>query len=409
MDIIQIKNKEFIPHMFACENKKHAIPMPIHMGYKKRPRVATLAEILSEASTSRQKILEQEIDIEAELPMSTIFYKAKTKNIVNITTTSQSYSNSCSSNNINIPLPETVSKIVEKDDKELESLAVKLINLCIEKNPKMYVGIHKVWHENGFLELLSQKSNLPIRDIHLTLIKLRLNDSFERLGHMFGMSETKSRAIFNNSIIYLSLFLKLMIFWPLKDTIVKLLPIPFRRKFSNVKSIINCLEIEICKPSDQKQHLLTWSKDRKCNLLKYLIASTPDGFIHFVSKGFGGSLSDTEIVAQSSNFVNLLPDGCAILAEKRFENILTVIKNKSCELIILPSVPKGRESTEEEILFFKSITSLRVQFDKALKQMSEYEILKLGAVLDSNLILNIDGIVVIIAALVNLQSTLIQE
>lgn len=72
------------------------------------------------------------------------------------------------------------------------------------------------------------------------------------------------------------------------------MPIPFRR-YSSIQSIIDCLEIEIPKPSDPIKQSLTWSEYKKCNRLKYLISSTPDGFINFVS-GFNGRCSDVLIV-----------------------------------------------------------------------------------------------------------------
>ncbi|KAF0756584.1 HTH Tnp 4 domain-containing protein [Aphis craccivora] len=40
------------------------------------------------------------------------------------------------------------------------------------------------------------------------------------------------------------------IYWPNKGTIIKLLPIPFRYRYSNVQAIVDCLEIEIPKHSD---------------------------------------------------------------------------------------------------------------------------------------------------------------
>lgn len=77
-----------------------------------------------------------------------------------------------------------------------------------------------------------------------------MNDTFSRLGDEFGMSASHANRIFNKSISLIANCLRSLIFWPKKDTIQFLLPIPFRARYSNVQSIIDCLEIEIQKPSN---------------------------------------------------------------------------------------------------------------------------------------------------------------
>ena len=72
-------------------------------------------------------------------------------------------------------------------------------------------------------------------------------------------------------------------------------------------SIINCLEIEI--PTKALHQALIWSNYKKTNTLKYLISSTPDGLINFISEGFGGRITDKEII-EATNFLNILPNNC---------------------------------------------------------------------------------------------------
>ncbi|GBP75134.1 hypothetical protein EVAR_42377_1 [Eumeta japonica] len=68
------------------------------------------------------------------------------------------------------------------------------------------------------------------------------------------------------------------------NTIKKIKKRP-RRKYHHVSCIIDCLEIEIQKPSNAVHQALTWSDYKKANTLKYLISSTPDGLVNFISPG----------------------------------------------------------------------------------------------------------------------------
>jgi hypothetical protein len=70
------------------------------------------------------------------------------------------------------------------------------------------------------------------------------SDESQRLGHQFGMSISTARKIFSRTVPILAHFFKELICWPSK-IIKRLLPIPFRHTYSNVQSIIDCLEIEI--------------------------------------------------------------------------------------------------------------------------------------------------------------------
>lgn len=115
-------------------------------------------------------------------------------------------------------------------------------------------------------------------------------------------------------------FLKQLIFWPSAETIRLALPIPFRAKYNNVQSIIDCFEVEIQKPSNPIHQAMTWSDYKKCNTIKFLISSTPDGTINFISEGFGGRTTDALIV-QHSGYLDYLPNGCSVMADRGFKHI----------------------------------------------------------------------------------------
>jgi len=72
------------------------------------------------------------------------------------------------------------------------------------------------------------------------------------------------------------------------------------------------------------QQALTWSEYKKCNTLKYLITCAPDGFIIFISSGYGGRISDT-LLFQESKIMHILPEKCGIMADRGFKQIQTIL------------------------------------------------------------------------------------
>ena len=61
----------------------------------------------------------------------------------------------------------------------------------------------------------------------------------------------------------------------------------------------------------------TWSNYKKHNTIKYLIGITPQASILFISKGWGGRVSDVHLTEHSGLLQNLLP-GDVILADRGF-------------------------------------------------------------------------------------------
>jgi len=110
--------------------------------------------------------------------------------------------------------------------------------------------------------------------IKLTLLKIRLNDTFVRLGDQFGISSTQASKIFNKCVIKLANVLNTFIYFSDKESVKRVLPIPFRTNYSNVMAIIDAFEIQIEKPSNPVHQALTWSEYKKNNTIKYTIKRT---------------------------------------------------------------------------------------------------------------------------------------
>lgn len=87
-----------------------------------------------------------------------------------------------------------------------------------------------------------------------------------------------------------------------------------------MKSIIDCLEIELEEDCSLDIQAQTWSEYKKADTLKYLLFATPHALVYFMSPGFGRRILDTKII-ESSKIVESIPRPCAILANRDFKSI----------------------------------------------------------------------------------------
>ncbi|XP_031334451.1 uncharacterized protein LOC116164410, partial [Photinus pyralis] len=285
-----------------------------------------------------------------------------------------------------------------KDTESEAKQALQTTLTLIERVPKYYVGVPQAWLST-VIQILSSKSKLATDNILLTLMKIKLNDSFLRLGHMFGMSASR---IFTKCLFPMENYLRTLIFWPSAEKIKYFLPIAFRAHYSSVQSIIDCFEIEIEKPKDSVKQALTWSEYKKCNSLKYLISSTPDGFINFVSDGYGGRISDSLLV-KTCGYLSLVPSGCSVMADRGFKDIGKDLHEQNCCLVRPPSVLSSAKPTKIEVMESKRIASLRIHIERVIRRVREFQYLKPHSVINHSLIGHTDAVVQIACALINLQ------
>lgn len=402
MGVQKRMKKNVVPHIFACQkDRKRTLELPVRDVVLKRTRKEIIQNVLcAQPSTSKCNLVQQEIKqadesvedtstfisvgiqvnmkpkcrsklLQCNIPLATVCkscspIKPVTSSSIGISpkklsTLSRTIYTSSESGESETVLEklsefEAESSSLDSSNSDFESVLAKeqskklLIKQTVQKtlsNPRLYLGVMKeVLYTIG---LIQEFTNLDNTNIYLTLQKIRLDKTFVELGDDFGLSESSASRIFSTSVYSISQVLKDLITWMPVASVRENLPVPFRARYNKVYAIIDCLEIEIQKPEDPIKQTLTWSEYKKANTMKYLVSSTPDGLINFISNGFGGRTSDT-IIFKNSGFLNKLEPNMHIMADRGFKHIAQMLTEKQCVLVRPPSVQSGQKLSKLEAL-----------------------------------------------------------
>ena len=118
---------------------------------------------------------------------------------------------------------------------------------------------------------------LPIDQLLMTLVRLRLNLKVVDLAFRFGVSPAVVSRYFTTWICYLYHHLKEINWMPSVEQVAGTLPPVFRERYPNTYAIIDGSEIFIETPSDLHIQSSTWSSYKHHNTAKFLVAVTPNG------------------------------------------------------------------------------------------------------------------------------------
>ena len=86
--------------------------------------------------------------------------------------------------------------------------------------------------------------------------------------------------------------------------------------------IIDASEVECARPPTVVQRVLMYSQYKSRWTIKFLVGCAPSGEITFISHGFGGRTTDTELTNRSG-LLQLIEAGDVIMADKGFPSIKT--------------------------------------------------------------------------------------
>lgn len=209
----------------------------------------------------------------------------------------------------------------------------------------------------------------------LTLIKLRLDLRNKDLSYRFGVSESFVSLTVHKWLNILYTSLRFLIHWPSREEVRATLPECFRPKFLNAVVIIDCTEVFIERASNLLARSQTWSTYKSHNTIKYLIGVTPQGSISFVSKAWGGRVSD-KVLTQECGILNKLLPGDLVLADRGF-NIFELVTEFQAQAE-LPVFTKGKSQLpEKEIKESRELAHVRIHVERLIGMVKQkYSILE---------------------------------
>ena len=108
-------------------------------------------------------------------------------------------------------------------------------------------------------------------------------------------------------------------------------------------------------------------------------------------------------MVHDSGFLTIAPQGCTVLADRGFK----CITGNRVNLEVPPSKRKNQQFTRAEISKTRQIASLRIHIERVIERLREFRLLRIR--LNTNLLGIIDQVVIIAAALCNLNEKLLKS
>lgn len=233
------------------------------------------------------------------------------------------------------------------------------------------------------------------------------------IGFIFQISLATVTRIVDQWIRTMHVHLSKLVDWPSREQLQQTMPMAFRRAFgTSVAVIIDCFEIFIQRPSSMLPKSQTWSRYKHHNTAKYLIGIAPQGAITFISKGWGGRASD-KLITEPSGILNNLLSGDTILADRGF-TIGDAVGIHRAHLEI-PSFTRGKPQLSAwEVEKTRKIANVRIHVERVISLLRrKYKILSstipidLLAVRDGDTVTQLDKVVAVCAALINLSKSVV--
>lgn len=298
----------------------------------------------------------------------------------------------------------------ELAEEEFKNQRRKSTKYLMEKHPKLYMGVargafsiiqelEKRLHE---ILLRQEETLITVLDIvFIVLRKLKLNDPFPIIANDFGISTQVVSKLFRSVLPPMASVLREHIYWPSNESIEARLPAHFKINYSEVKYVIDCFEVRIQLPRsdslNREDNLLDY---KNVEMLKYLVAVTPDGMISYISEGFTKHTVD-QMATQVGNLIGRIPPGTTVMAGSGFKELASNLAAKNSKLINPCSGMDKGSATAPEVGESSRIASSHV--GRVISKLRKFAFLSLHSAVDSELIVHVDDVLVCACALINLQ------
>ena len=180
------------------------------------------------------------------------------------------------------------------------------------------------------------------------LMRLRLNISTVFLAYIFNISVPTASRYITDVVSIMFIRMQPLIIWPEREQLQKTMPMQFRKSFGTKCAVlINCFEIFIDCTSNLKARTETWSSYKHHNTIKFLIGIAPQGTVSYISRAWGGRVTD-KYIAENCGILDKINPGDVLLADRGF----SIQESVACTMaqVKMPAFTKGKASCPQLIL-----------------------------------------------------------
>ena len=245
----------------------------------------------------------------------------------------------------------------------------------------------------------------PDDQLVLYLAKLKTSQPIINVGTMFCVHKDTATKVFVHVLNIHFEFARSNLWWLTKQEVEATMPESFKPKYSNCRVIIDASEIKIQVPTSVSASVLCYSSYKSNHTLKFLIGIAPCGLITFMSRGYGGRITDAQITTQCG-ILDLLEPGDLVMADKGFPLIERDVMNKNSFLVMPPKHTQKRQFSEKENKETYAIASVRIHVERAIARMKRFGVLKF---MENSLLKHANKILISISYLCNNMEALIRE
>lgn len=280
-------------------------------------------------------------------------------------------------------------------------------NLRSDEEFKSWLGVTQ-----GFFALLCDLIKLPNQktaDVEnfllVSLIKLKTNLSYSSIASLFCINHLTASKMFTETLSLLHRYAKDLLIWFPKEVISARMPQSFKKLYPNCRVVIDATEVECERPKTVQKQVQLYSNYKSKHTVKFLVGIAPSGEFTFLSKAYGGRVTDTFLTVQSG-LLNLIEPGDEVLADKGFPQIEPDLNNVGAFLVMPPFKRGTRQFSDFENTEGYKCASVRIHVERAIRRLKYFEILNF---LSNDLLFHIDKIIVVVAFLCNSMSDLIKK
>ena len=235
----------------------------------------------------------------------------------------------------------------------------------------------------------------------LMLMRLRLNLLIKDLSNRFHISKTLASTIYCTWLRASARVLKSVIYVPDLGILNATKPPQFKG-IKELHFIIDATELFIQTPKKHNLQKMTWSNYKHHNTLKILVAVASNSSIIFVSKAYGGAISD-KALTKDCQYLDQVSPYSSLMVDKGF-NISDECAARNINLIIPPGRRGNSQMLTKDVKTTGKVAKLRILVEQVIRRLKTFRILSTEIPVAT--ISQIDDVIVVCAAICNFQQSI---